>query len=88
MSDEKKLMWVSVIHPEDAQGKVADLYRHVQRGKDRTTVPTTAMVFSLRPEAGIAKDDLRKAVLEGNTLGKHRTELINVAVSGLNACTY
>jgi uncharacterized peroxidase-related enzyme len=81
-------MWIPWVDPAEAKGKVAELYEKVQQGRGSATVPATALVLSLRPEAGIAKDDLRNAVVDDNTLGSQWTDLVNIAVSGLNACAY
>lgn len=88
MIKDSRLMWVPWVDPAEATGKVAELYQKVQAGRGGTTAPATALVYSLRPELGMAKDDFRNAVVDDNTLGSEWTDLINIAVSGLNACSY
>jgi uncharacterized peroxidase-related enzyme len=83
-----KLMWIPWVDPEQAEGKVAELYAKVQQGRGGTAAPATALVYSLRPELGMVKDDFRNAVVDDNTLGSEWTDLVNIAVSGLNACSY
>lgn len=88
MTTERKPMWVPYVDPAEAQGEVAYLYDQVRRERGGREVPATALVFSLRPKAGMAKEALRNVVLDDNTLGGRRTELINIAVSGMNACSF
>ncbi len=82
------LMWIPWVDPAEAEGKVAELYAKVQGSRSSASVPATALVFSLRPEVGMVKDDFRNAVVDDNTLGSEWTDLVNIAVSGLNACSY
>lgn len=88
MAKTGEMMWIPWIEPEKAEGDVAEMYEKVRQARGSNAVPATALVFSLRPRAGIAKDDLRNAIVDDNTLGAERTELVNIAVSGLNACSF
>ena len=88
MIKDSKLMWVPWVDPAEATVKVAEMYERVRQQFSATSVPPVAMVYSLRPELGIVKNDFRNAVLDDNSLGGRRTELINLAVSGLNACSF
>ena len=63
MIKDSNLMWVPWVDPAEATGKVAELYQKVQAGRGGTSAPATALVYSLRPELGMAKDDFRNAVV-------------------------
>ncbi len=82
------MAFIQVISVEQAQGRLADLYRRV-RGPDGQ-VDNVLKVHSLRPHSLYGHMTLYKSVLHhsANTLPKWFLEAIGVLVSRINGCNY
>jgi uncharacterized peroxidase-related enzyme len=82
------MTWIKTIPPENADGKLADLYRRISGNSGQ--VDQILQVHSLRPHSLQGHMALYKAVLHhtGNKVPKQTLELIGVWVSWLNGCDY
>jgi uncharacterized peroxidase-related enzyme len=82
------MTFIKVIHPEDAQGRLADIYRRVSSHDGQ--VDNVLQIHSLRPHSLEGHMALYKAVLHHprNRLPKWFLEAIGVLVSLLNQCSY
>ncbi len=80
--------WIETIAPDEAEGRLADIYRRV-RGPNGE-VDNILRVHSLRPHTLEGHMALYKAVLHHprNRLPKWLLEAIGVYVSALNRCHY
>jgi uncharacterized peroxidase-related enzyme len=80
--------WIETIEPEDAEGKIADLYQRV-RNTDGG-VDNILQAHSLRPSTLEGHMSLYKAVLHhpANQLPAWFREALGVFVSQLNKCQY
>lgn len=82
------MSWIKTIPPEDASGKLKDIYAKISSPGSR--VDNILQVHSLRPHTLEGHMKLYKNVLHhsGNTLPKWFLETIGVYVSILNNCSY
>ena len=82
------MSWIKVIPPENATGKLKDIYAKVGTAGNR--VDNILQVHSLRPHTLEGHMKLYKNVLHhsSNTLPKWFLETIGVYVSLLNDCSY
>src|SRR5918994_3289797 len=80
--------WIRTIGPEQAEGRLADIYRQIARPGEQ--VDNILQVHSLRPHTLVGHLGLYKAVLHHarNTLGRETLELLGVFVSSWNGCEY
>ncbi len=53
-----------------------------------TFVPDVVRVLALRPGVAKAQSELRDRLLDDSSIGQRRTQLISLAVSGINNCAY
>lgn len=82
------MAFIQVIPPEDAGGRLAQLYKRVKSPQGQ--VDNVLQVHSLRPHTLTGHMALYKAVLHhtGNRLPEWYLEAIGVMVSRLNGCDY
>ena len=82
------MSWIKTIDPDEASGKLKEIYRRVSTPDKR--VDNILMAHSLRPHTLEGHMQLYKNVLHhsNNTLPKWFLETIGVYVSLLNKCTY
>ena len=82
------MSWIEIVHPEQAQGRLRELYRRVAGPSGK--VDNVLQIHSLRPHTLEGHMALYKSVLHhsGNKLPKWLLETIAVYVSLLNSCTY
>lgn len=82
------MSWIKTIDPDEASGKLKEIYRRVSTPHKR--VDNILMAHSLRPHTLEGHMQLYKNVLHhsNNTLPKWFLETIGVYVSLLNKCTY
>ena len=82
------MTWIRTIPPEQADGKLADLYRRIAGNSGQ--VDQILQAHSLRPHSLQGHMALYKAVLHhtGNKVPKQTLELLGVWVSHLNGCDY
>lgn len=53
-----------------------------------TFVPDVVRVLAVRPPVAKAQSELRDRLLDDSRIGQRRTQLISLAVSGINNCAY
>ena len=82
------MSWIKTIAPEEATGKLKDMYERIKTPGQR--VDNILQAHSLRPHTLEGHMKLYKNVLHhsGNTLPKWFLETIGVYVSILNKCSY
>lgn len=82
------MSWIKTILPEEATGKLKDIYERVKTQDKR--VDNILMAHSLRPHTLEGHMKLYKNVLHhsSNTLPKYFLEAIGIYVSMLNKCSY
>ena len=82
------MSWIKTIDPDEASGKLKEIYRRVSTPDKR--IDNILMAHSLRPHTLEGHMQLYKNVLHhsNNTLPKWFLETIGVYVSLLNKCTY
>ena len=79
--------YIRVIHEDEAEGKLFELYDEIQRNRGR--VSNILRVHSLEPKSMRAHLDLyMTTVFAKGGLSRREVELIAVAVSGLNGDPY
>lgn len=90
------MVWIKTVSEAEATGLVKEVYQHAKRrirtGLQESTeheVGDIVKVFSLRPKALEAVENLRTAIKDGASgLGRAREEMIAVVISALTRCTY
>jgi alkylhydroperoxidase family enzyme len=81
------MAWIKTISPEQAQGRVAEIYAHF---RSRFGVaPNIMQSFSLKPEllAAVARV-FEVATFGGSNLNRVQEEMIATVVSATNRCHY
>jgi len=83
-----KLAFIDVITPQDAEGRLAGIYKLVQSADGQ--VDNVLQIHSLRPHTLQGHMEIYKAALHHsrNTLPEWYLEAIGVLVSRLNGCDY
>jgi uncharacterized peroxidase-related enzyme len=80
--------WIKVVEPQDAQGKLNDLYTRIG-ARTGGAVANILKVHSLHPEALEAHLNLYETIMFGQSgLSRGQREMIAVAVSSTNSCKY
>lgn len=81
------MAWVPVVDEARAEGPLKEIYQRAH--KNFGFVPDSVRVLSLRPEVASAVEQIRKVLLgDASSLGRRRSDLIALAISGLNHCQY
>lgn len=82
------MSWIKTIDPDEASGKLKEIYNRVSTPNKR--VDNILMAHSLRPHTLVGHMQLYKNILHhsSNTLPKWFLETIGVYVSLLNKCAY
>ena len=78
------MAFIRTIQPEDAQGKLKDIYDHEIESKGY--IANGTMTLSLRPEAFEAWENLLKTIRSKMRL--RRYELVTIATASALHCTY
>jgi hypothetical protein len=84
------MVWIRTVPEAEATGVVKEVYAHWRQRMDRNDDASDVVkVFSIAPRILQAVENLRTAIKDGaSSLGQDREEMIAVAVSSINRCTY
>ena len=81
------MAWIRVIDEEDAEGWLAELYRHYREPDGG--VDNILKIHSLSPRSMKAHFDLYALLMRGRSeLSRAQREMIAVVVSAINQCHY
>ncbi|MFQ5838151.1 MAG: peroxidase-related enzyme [Thermoplasmata archaeon] len=81
------MSWIDVVEPEEASGRLAEVYEEI--GRRRGRVANIYKIHSLNPDALRGHLDLYMSLLyRRDGLARAQREMIGVLVSSLNSCRY
>ncbi len=81
------MAWIETVQPEEATGKLAELYNKLQEGGK--PVGNVVRAYSVKPALMQAAREFSHAVtFGGSSLGRRKEELIATTVAAQLRCTY